>query len=65
MCGYMPSSIKLAVLVILCLQNSFFTVLRRYSQGVSCKPSPSHEKILTRHIFVGKSTDIEGGVFQT
>ena len=27
-------SMKLAVLVILCLQNSIFTVLRRYSQGV-------------------------------
>ena len=28
------SHMKLAVLVILCLQNSIFTVLRRYSQGV-------------------------------
>lgn len=25
---------KLAVLLILCLQNSVFTILRRYSQGV-------------------------------
>jgi hypothetical protein len=28
------NSMKLIVLVILCLQNSLFTVLRRYSQGV-------------------------------
>ena len=25
---------KVAVLIILCLQNSLFTVVRRYSQGV-------------------------------
>ena len=28
------NSTRLMVLVILCLQNSMFTVLRRYSQGV-------------------------------
>ena len=28
------NSTRLAVLLILCLQNSMFTVLRRYSQGV-------------------------------
>lgn len=32
-CQYM-STTRLLVLVILCLQNSLFTVLRRYSQGV-------------------------------
>jgi solute carrier family 35 (UDP-sugar transporter), member A1/2/3 len=32
-CHYM-SSTRLLVLVVLCLQNSLFTVLRRYSQGV-------------------------------
>ncbi len=30
----MMNSTKLFVLVVLCLQNTFFTVLRRYSQGV-------------------------------
>jgi hypothetical protein len=28
------NSTKLLVLCILCLQNSMFTILRRYSQGV-------------------------------
>jgi hypothetical protein len=28
------NSMKMIVLVVLCLQNSLFTVLRRYSQGV-------------------------------
>jgi hypothetical protein len=32
-CQYMNST-RLMVLVVLCLQNSLFTVLRRYSQGV-------------------------------
>ena len=31
--GYMNST-RLMVLLVLCLQNSLFTVLRRYSQGV-------------------------------
>ena len=30
----MMSSIKLLVLCLLCMQNTLFTVLRRYSQGV-------------------------------
>lgn len=30
----MMSSTKLFVLVLLCMQNTMFTVLRRYSQGV-------------------------------
>jgi hypothetical protein len=33
MCQYMNST-RLMVLIVLCLQNSLFTVLRRYSQGV-------------------------------
>lgn len=32
-CQYMNST-RLMVLLVLCLQNSMFTVLRRYSQGV-------------------------------
>jgi hypothetical protein len=28
------SSMKLFVLLLLCMQNTMFTVLRRYSQGV-------------------------------
>lgn len=31
---YCLSTVRLMVLAILCLQNSLFTVLRRYSQGV-------------------------------
>ena len=31
---FQGNSMKLIVLVVLCLQNSLFTVLRRYSQGV-------------------------------
>ena len=30
----MMSSMKLLVLCLLCMQNTMFTVLRRYSQGV-------------------------------
>lgn len=37
--------IKFGVLCILCLQNSFFTVLRRYSQGV-LKETYSHHEVL-------------------
>jgi hypothetical protein len=33
MCQYMNST-RMMVLLVLCLQNSLFTVLRRYSQGV-------------------------------
>lgn len=40
------SRIKLAVLVILCLQNSIFTVLRRYSQGVLKETYSKHEVLL-------------------
>lgn len=37
---------KLVVLVILCLQNSIFTVLRRYSQGVLRETYSKHEVLL-------------------
>ncbi len=40
------SAIKLGVLVILCLQNSIFTVLRRYSQGVLKEEYSKHEVLL-------------------
>uniref|UniRef100_A0A7S2XLT5 EamA domain-containing protein n=1 Tax=Attheya septentrionalis TaxID=420275 RepID=A0A7S2XLT5_9STRA len=43
---YLFSSIKLAVLVVLCLQNSLFTVLRRYSQGVLKETYSKHEVLL-------------------
>lgn len=38
--------IKLGVLCILCLQNSCFTVLRRYSQGVLKEKYSKHEVLL-------------------
>lgn len=38
--------IKLGVLCILCLQNSCFTVLRRYSQGVLKETYSKHEVLL-------------------
>jgi len=38
--------IKLAVLCVLCLQNSLFTVLRRYSQGVLKESYSKHEVLL-------------------
>lgn len=40
------SSMKLMVLIILCLQNSIFTVLRRYSQGVLKEIYSKHEVLL-------------------
>lgn len=40
------SSVKVIVLLILCLQNSFFTVLRRYSQGVLKETYSKHEVLL-------------------
>jgi len=40
------SSIKVAVLLILCLQNSIFTVLRRYSQGVLKEEYSKHEVLV-------------------
>lgn len=40
------SSMRMLVLVILCLQNSIFTVLRRYSQGVLKEVYSKHEVLL-------------------
>jgi len=37
---------KLFVLLILCLQNSLFTVLRRYSQGILKENYSKHEVLL-------------------
>lgn len=40
------STIKLLVLLILCLQNSIYTVLRRYSQGILKEKYSKHEVLL-------------------
>jgi UDP-sugar transporter A1/2/3 len=40
------SSTRMTVLVILCLQNSMFTVLRRYSQGILKENYSKHEVLL-------------------
>uniref|UniRef100_A0A7S2LF34 UDP-galactose transporter n=1 Tax=Leptocylindrus danicus TaxID=163516 RepID=A0A7S2LF34_9STRA len=40
------NSTKLAVLLILCLQNSIFTVLRRYSQGILNEQYSKYEVLL-------------------
>ncbi|CAB9500854.1 UDP-galactose translocator [Seminavis robusta] len=47
--GFM-SGMKMLVLVILCLQNSIFTVLRRYSQGVLRESYSKHEVLLVGEI---------------
>ena len=47
--GFM-SSMRMLVLVILCLQNSIFTVLRRYSQGVLKEIYSKHEVLLVGEI---------------
>lgn len=44
------SSMKMVVLVILCLQNSIFTVLRRYSQGVLKEIYSKHEVLLVGEV---------------
>lgn len=44
------SSIRLVVLLVLCLQNSFFTVLRRYSQGVLKEKYSKYECLLVGEI---------------
>jgi len=44
------SSMKMLVLVILCLQNSLFTVLRRYSQGVLREVYSKHEVLLVGEV---------------
>ena len=43
---YNMNGTKIAVLLILCLQNSIFTVLRRYSQGVLKERYSSYEVLL-------------------
>lgn len=45
-CVYMNGT-KLSVLVILCLQNSLFTVLRRYSQGIL---KEDYSKVTTKNM---------------
>lgn len=47
--GYMNST-RLIVLLILCLQNSLFTVLRRYSQGVLEENYSKHELLLVAEL---------------
>jgi UDP-sugar transporter A1/2/3 len=44
------NGIKLAVLLVLCLQNSLFTVLRRYSQGVLQEKYSTYECLLLQEI---------------
>jgi UDP-sugar transporter A1/2/3 len=44
------SSIRMVVLIVLCLQNSMFTVLRRYSQGVLRENYSKHEVLLVGEI---------------
>lgn len=44
------SSMRMLVLVILCLQNSIFTVLRRYSQGVLREVYSKHEVLLVGEV---------------
>ena len=40
------ASMRMVVLLVLCLQNSIFTVLRRYSQGVLRETYSKHEVLL-------------------
>lgn len=44
------NSTKLVVLLILCLQNSMFTVLRRYSQGILKETYSKHEVLLVGEV---------------
>lgn len=44
------TSIRLVVLLVLCLQNSFFTVLRRYSQGVLKEKYSKYECLMVGEI---------------
>lgn len=48
--GCNMNATKLMVLVILCLQNSLFTVLRRYSQGVLKENYSKHEVLLAGEV---------------
>ena len=47
---YNMNGTKLAVLCLLCLQNSVFTVLRRYSQGILKENYSSYEVLLVGEI---------------
>mmetsp|Transcript_11872 Transcript_11872/g.27750 ORF Transcript_11872/g.27750 Transcript_11872/m.27750 type:complete len:492 (+) Transcript_11872:126-1601(+) len=47
--GYMNST-RLMVLMVLCLQNSMFTILRRYSQGVLQETYSKHELLLLAEV---------------
>mmetsp|Transcript_19124 Transcript_19124/g.46187 ORF Transcript_19124/g.46187 Transcript_19124/m.46187 type:complete len:497 (-) Transcript_19124:196-1686(-) len=49
MLTYMNST-RLMVLLVLCLQNSLFTVLRRYSQGVLKETYSKHELLLVAEV---------------
>jgi UDP-sugar transporter A1/2/3 len=49
-CGAMMNGTKLMVLMILCLQNSVFTVLRRYSQGILKEDYSKHEVLLVGEV---------------
>jgi UDP-sugar transporter A1/2/3 len=44
------SSMRIVVLVVLCLQNSLFTVLRRYSQGVLKENYSKYEVLLVGEV---------------
>lgn len=44
--SWLPSTTKTFVLLILCFQNSFFTLLRRYSQGVLKEQYSKYEVLL-------------------
>lgn len=50
MVSYSMNSTKMAVLLILCLQNSIFTVLRRYSQGILKEQYSSYEVLFLGEI---------------
>lgn len=45
------NGIRLGVLLVLCLQNSLFTVLRRYSQGVLQEKYSTYECLLVQEVF--------------
>jgi len=44
------NTIKMGVLLILCLQNSMFTILRRYSQGVLKEVYATHEVLIVGEV---------------
>ena len=50
MMNAVPKSTKLTVLVVLCLQNSLYTVMRRYSQGILHEKCSKHEILLVAEL---------------